>query len=84
MKLLVVEDEKYAREALVCQIRKYDCEGVFEILQASNGEEGEHLFSLYHPELVMTDIRMPKMDGLELLKKVREMSPDTRVIILSA
>lgn len=84
MKLLVVEDEKYAREALVCQIQKYDLNHVFEILQASNGEEGEKLCSLYQPELVMTDIRMPKMDGLELLKRVRENCPDTRVIILSA
>ena len=48
MKLLVVEDEKYAREALVCQIQKYDLNHVFEILQASNGEEGEKLCSLYH------------------------------------
>lgn len=84
MRLLVVEDEKYAREALVCQIQKYDRNDTFEILQASNGEEGERLCSLYRPELVMTDIRMPKMDGLELLKRIRQNYPDMKVIILSA
>lgn len=84
MRLLVVEDEKYAREALVCQIQKYDSQNSFEILQAANGEEGEKLCSLYQPDLVMTDIRMPKMDGLELLRRVRQSWPDTKVIILSA
>lgn len=84
MKLLIVEDEKYAREALVCQIQKYDRAGVFEIFQAANGEEGEQLCALHQPELVMTDIRMPKMDGLELLKRIKEKWPETKTVILSA
>lgn len=84
VKILVVEDELYARESLVKQIREYDAQGQFQIWQASNGEEGEELFKKHQPELVITDIRMPKMDGLKLLEKIREEDPRTQVVIVSA
>lgn len=84
MKILVVEDELYARESLVRQIEKYDGDRLFQILQASNGEEGEELYRERHPELVITDIRMPKLDGLELLARIRRTDEKTKVIILSA
>lgn len=63
MKLLVVEDELYAREALVRQIEKYDITHTFEIFQAANGADGWEICQKSDPELVLTDIRMPKMDG---------------------
>lgn len=72
MKLLVVEDELYAREALVRQIKKYDVTHVFEIYQAANGAEGWEICQKSDPELVLTDIRMPKMDGLQLLEQIRK------------
>lgn len=84
VKILVVEDELYARESLVKQIREYDSQGQFLIWQASNGEEGEALFKEHRPELVITDIRMPKMDGLGLLEKIREEDMRTQVVIISA
>ncbi len=83
-KILVVEDELYARESLIKQIREYDTQEEFLILQASNGKEGETLFEKHQPELVITDIRMPKMNGLELLKKIREKDLRTQVVIVSA
>lgn len=84
VKILVVEDELYARESLIKQIREYDTRGQFRIWQASNGEEGEALFKEHRPELVMTDIRMPKMDGLKLLENIREEDTRTQVVIISA
>lgn len=84
MKLLVVEDELYAREALVRQIKKYDVTHVFEIYQAANGAEGWEICQKEDPELVLTDIRMPKMDGLQLLEQIRLDGRKTKVIILSA
>ncbi len=84
MKILVVEDELYAREALVKQIRQYDTEESFQIFEAANGEEGFKIWMEIEPELLMTDIRMPKMDGLKLLEKVREKNAKVPVIILSA
>ncbi|NBJ94379.1 response regulator [Parablautia muri] len=83
-KILVVEDELYARESLMKQIREYDTEGQFRIWQASNGKEGEALFKEHQPELVITDIRMPKMDGLELLERIREEDARAQVVIVSA
>lgn len=84
MKVLIVEDELYAREAMVRQVRKYDQDGLFEIVEASNGEEGWEFCKKYKPELVMTDIRMPKMDGIQLLQEIRNNELETKVIILSA
>lgn len=84
LKVLVVEDELYARESLVKLVREYDVDGQFLILQAVNGEEGELVYHREKPALVLTDIRMPKMDGLELLTRIREKDSATQVVILSA
>ena len=83
-KILVVEDELYAREFLIKMIREYDADGQFLILQAVNGEEGELVYNRERPELVLTDIRMPKMDGLVLLERIRENDSITQVVLLSA
>ena len=83
MKLLVVEDELYAREALIRQIKKYDVTHVFEIYQAANGAEGWEICQKEDPELVLTDIRMPGYDGMELLKRARIQNPDMEFIIIS-
>ena len=57
---------------MVRQIRKYDQDGLFEISEESNGEEGWEFCRKYKPELVLTDIRMPKMDGIQLLQEIRD------------
>ena len=83
-KILVVEDELYARESLIKLLREYDAGGQFAILQAVNGEEGESVYHREKPDLVLTDIRMPKRDGLALLQRIRENDSTTQVVILSA
>lgn len=83
-KILVVEDEFYARESLIKLLREYDADGQFLILQAVNGKEGELVYNRERPELVLTDIRMPKMDGLVLLERIRENDSATQVVLLSA
>ena len=82
--ILVVEDEKYALDSLLKQIREYDKQESFRVLQASNGKEAYQLYIQYSPELVITDIRMPGMDGLELLKAIREKDENIQVVILRA
>ena len=84
LNILVVEDELYARESLVKQIREYDSEREIGILQAANGEDGWRLYQEARPALVMTDVRMPKMDGLQLLEKIGESGDKTQVVIISA
>ena len=59
-------------------------DGLFEISEASNGEEGWEFCEKYKPELVLTDIRMPKMDGIQLLQEIRNNELEIKVIILSA
>lgn len=81
MKILVVEDEFYARKSLVDTILKFDPS--FDIEEAEDGLEAlekvkESLF-----ELVIADIRMPIMDGMEMAKKIRTEHPETLVAILT-
>lgn len=84
MTVLVVEDEVYARQSLVKQIREYDRQRQFRILEAENGAAALELAVREKPELVLTDIRMPRMDGIELLKKLKEWNPAVPVVMLSA
>lgn len=66
--ILVVEDEEPVLTALV---DKFSREG-FLLSQAKDGEEGLALALKNHPDLILLDILMPKMDGIALLKKLRE------------
>ena len=56
----------------------------YAILLASNGKEGLHLFRQKPVDLVITDLVMPKMDGIELLEAVKNVKPETEVIVISA
>lgn len=84
MKVLIAEDELYARESLQRQIQRYDRDHNFETLTAENGEEGLNLCRKERPDLLIADIRMPKMNGLDLLKEIRKSDARIHVIILSA
>lgn len=81
-KVLLVDDEKLERVL----IRKgYDWEGNgFEIVgEAGSGEEALEFFERKQPDIVLTDINMPYMDGLALTEKIKEHSPKCRVIIIT-
>lgn len=78
--LLYVEDEDGIREN-ICEI----LQDVFKtIYVAKNGEEAYNIFVEKKPDLIMTDIKMPKLSGLELVEKIRQINAKVRVIILSA
>jgi len=66
--ILIVEDEVAMVEALS---KKFEKEG-FKVIEANDGEEGFKIAQETHPDLLMLDIIMSKMDGMELLKKIRE------------
>lgn len=79
-RVLIVEDEKSMREVL-----KILLEGErYEVVSASDGLEGLSYLTNDIFDLVITDIKMPKVDGFELLKKTKEVSPDTIVIMITA
>ncbi len=79
--ILIVEDERPLREALH---DKFTQDG-FSTLEAKNGEEGLEVALREHPDLILLDIVMPKMDGMTMLKKLREdkWGKDAKVTILT-
>ncbi|MCZ8516032.1 response regulator [Paenibacillus filicis] len=81
-KLLICDDERMIREGIRKAVR-WDQLNFTEVGVASDGEEGWSWICRYQPEIVITDIRMPKMDGLQLLSRTISAFPDTKVILLS-
>ncbi len=79
-RILIIEDEKSLKEVLRILLEE---EG-YEITAASNGLEGMDYIQNDIFDLVVTDIKMPKADGFEVLKKVKEISPSTIVIMITA
>ena len=78
--ILIVEDDPTVGESLRLLLKKRG----HEILLASNGKEGLQLFRHEIVDLVITDVVMPKMDGIELLEAVKGLRPETEVIVISA
>lgn len=78
-KVLIVDDEKNIVSIIAFNLKK---EG-YEVLTANDGEEGVRLTFEENPDLILLDIMMPKMDGYEACKKIRERS-QTPIIMLTA
>ena len=55
-----------------------------ELYEAKDGEEGYELYKKYHPDIILTDIKMPRLDGISLAKKIREKDKTTKIIISTA
>jgi len=78
--ILVVEDDPNVGESIRLLLKKRG----YETLLASNGKEALPLFRQETVDLVITDLVMPKMDGIELLEEVKRLRPETEVIVISA
>lgn len=78
-KILLVDDEEGIRKVLGLFLS----DSGYQVFTAKNGEEALHVFRKEQPPIVLTDIKMPGMDGVELLKKIKEESPDTEVIMIT-
>ncbi|MGM0882370.1 MAG: response regulator [Bacillota bacterium] len=81
-KLLLVDDEPEVTEGLMVEIDWERC-GFTEVRTAGNGKEAIEIFEKMEPDVLITDISMPYMNGLELSEWVRKMYPITRIVILS-
>ncbi len=79
-RVLVIEDDETARKQLAKVIRK---EG-YQVLVAEDGRAGVELFKKELPEIVVTDLKMPGVDGMEVMHTVRRLSPDVQIILVTA
>ncbi|EFC91708.1 response regulator receiver protein [Dethiosulfovibrio peptidovorans DSM 11002] len=80
-KVLIVDDAAFIRAMLK---RLIEDNGFLVAGEAENGEEATRLYKSIQPELVIMDITMPLMDGLEATKKIRQIDPDAKIVIISA
>lgn len=82
MNLLIVDDEILTRTGLISSISWEDL-GIDEVYEAADGIEGLKMAEKYKPEIILSDVRMPRMNGIDMLYKVREGAPDTIFIFMS-
>ena len=77
--ILLVDDEEGIRKVLGIALADLG----YEVLTAENGAEALRIFKDVQPPIVLTDIKMPEMDGIELLRQLKQESPDTEVIMIT-
>jgi len=78
-KLLIIDDEEGIRKVLTLSLAS---DG-YDVLAAATGEEGIEVFKKESPSIILTDIKMPGMDGVEVLKQIKELNPETEVIMIT-
>ena len=82
-KVLIVDDELIMRQGISHMI-DWNQEGFELIGQASNGEEALEIIKNNVPDIILTDVVMPKMDGIELIKSLQNSYPNIKIIVLSS
>ena len=76
---LIIDDDRLFRSTLKKMFEKAG----YQVQTAADGEEGLELYRTYEFDLVITDIIMPVMEGIETILKLREMNPDLKIIAMS-
>ncbi|MDT2044790.1 DNA-binding response regulator [Priestia aryabhattai] len=82
MKALIVDDEKNVRKVLR-QLGEWESVGINEVLEATNGIEALKIIEKEIPDLIFTDIKMPKMGGLQLIERLNQQSYTGKVILVT-
>jgi len=77
--ILTIDDESYIRQSIKSYLEDFG----FIVLEAENGKKGLEIFDANTIDLVLLDLRMPEMNGLEVLKRIKKKSPDTPLIVAS-
>jgi len=78
-KVLIVDDDEGIRRVLEISLGMAG----YQVLTADSGKSAMHIVGAEHPPIVLADIKMPGMDGIELLQKIKEENPDTEVIMMT-
>ncbi|MDO5424254.1 MAG: response regulator [Eubacteriales bacterium] len=82
MKLLIVDDEALTRQGLISSIN-WKSLNIQSVYQADDGIHGLDLAKKHRPEIILSDVRMPRMDGIQMAEALAELLPDTAVIFMS-
>ncbi|MBK4989559.1 two-component system response regulator RssB [Pseudomonas sp. S36] len=77
--LLIIDDDDVVRASLAAYLE----DSGFSVLQAGNGQQGLQVFEEHQPDLVICDLRMPQMGGLELIRQISARAPQLPVIVVS-
>lgn len=78
-RILVIEDDELARESVTLMLE----ENGYEVEMASDGDVGLKMFAQEHFDLVVTDLIMPEVNGMDVLSQIKQEHPETRVIVIS-
>ncbi|MFH2061213.1 MAG: response regulator [Pseudomonadota bacterium] len=78
-RILTIDDETYIRQSIVAYLEDFD----FIVFEAENGKKGIEIFEREKLDLVLLDLRMPEMDGLQVLEIIREKAPDLPFVVAS-
>lgn len=82
MKLLIVDDEELTRTGVISSL-DWKSLGIDEILQADDGINGLEAARIHRPEIILCDVRMPRMDGITMLERLETILPDVVPIFMS-
>src|SRR3954462_15151044 len=81
IRILIVEDQRIVREGLRAVLEDED--EIAIVGEAANGQEAIDLFAQLQPDVVLMDLQMPLPDGPEATRRIRELSPDARILVLT-
>ncbi len=78
-KILVIDDEQSVRKLLEISLTHKG----YQVMTAEDGKRGIETFQQERPHIVLTDIKMPHMDGIEVLRRIKQINPETEVIVIT-
>lgn len=81
-RIMLVDDEEEVRTSMI-KTMKWEEAGFVVVGDAENGKDALEKIEIYEPDVILTDIKMPYMDGLELARQLKENYPSTRIVVFS-
>lgn len=79
---MIVEDEMFVRMGIKMSV-DWEKLGIGEVKDYENGQQAWEAYQQERPDLILTDLKMPVMSGMDLIRKIREQDDRTRIVILS-